>query len=168
METCRHIRTKLSAYQDRELGPAEKDAVKAHLRTCEACREKYEALLQTYRMFRDLPAIEPAPGLTRQIVDSATRAQEPFWVRALGEAFRLLPAPAAVVALAATGLLVGTMLGNLLTEGQFHSSPPLSASFSNQALTLASVSVFDATPPGSFAGGYLKLTAYNPEINHEK
>jgi predicted anti-sigma-YlaC factor YlaD len=168
MQPCRHIRKKLSAYQDGEVELAEKETIEAHLRTCEACRKQYAALLQTYRMLRSLPEIEPAPGLSRRIVDSATRAQEPFWIRALGEALRLLPAPAAMVTLAAAGLLVGTMLGNLLIEEQFHLSPTLSASFSDQALTLASVKVFDATPPGSFAEGYLKLTTYNPEKSHEK
>jgi anti-sigma factor RsiW len=168
MKTCQSVRKKLSAYQDRELKPADKDAIEAHLRTCEACRKKHEALLQTYRMLRSLPEIKPTPGLARQIVDSATRVQEPFWVRTLGEAFRLFPVRAAIVTLAATGLLIGTMLGNLLTEGQFHTSPSQLTSFSDQALTLASVRVFDATPPGSFAEGYLKLAGRNQEINHEK
>jgi anti-sigma factor RsiW len=168
MKTCQSIRKKLSAYQDGEVGTAERDVIEAHLRICEACRKQHEALLQTYQMLRSLPEIEPAPGLSRQIVDSAKRVQEPFWVRTLGEAFRLLPARAAIVTLAASGLLVGTMLGNLLTEGQFHFSSSLSVSFSDQSLTLASVRVFDATPPGSFAGGYLKLAIHNPEINHEK
>ena len=168
MKTCQIVRKKLSAYQDRELGPADKNAIETHLRTCEACRKQHEALLQTYRMLRGLPEIEPAPGLARSIVDRATRAREPFWVRALDEALRLLPAPAAMVALTAAGLLIGTMLGNLVIEGHFHSSPTLSVSFSDQALTLASVRVFDATPPGSFAEGYLKLAIQNQEINHEK
>jgi anti-sigma factor RsiW len=168
MKTCQRVRKKLSAYQDAEVTSAEKDAIDAHLRTCEACRKQHEALLQTYRMLRGLPEIEPAAGLSRRIVDSATRAQEPFWVRALGEALRLLPAPAALVTLAAAGLLIGTMLGNLLTEGQFHASPSSSVSFSDHALTLASVRVFDATPPGSFAEGYLKLAIQNQERNHEK
>ena len=168
MKTCQSVRKKLSAYQDGEVTTAEKDSIDAHLRTCQACRKQHEALLHTYRMLRSLPEIKPAPGLARQIVDSATRAQEPFWVRALGEAFRLLPARAAMVALAAAGLLGGTMLGNLLIGGQFHSSPSSSVSFSDQALTLASVRVFDATPPGSFAEGYLKLAIQNQEINHEK
>jgi anti-sigma factor RsiW len=168
MKTCQSVRKKLSAYQDGEATTAEKDAIDAHLRTCEACRKQHEALLQTYRMLRSLPEIEPAPGLCRRIVDSATRAREPFWVRALGETLRWLPAPAAMVALAVTGLLVGTMLGNLLIEGQFHPSHRLSASFSDQALTLASVKVFDVTPPGSFAEGYLNLVTRNQELNYEK
>ncbi len=168
MQTCQYVTNKLSAYQDDEVTTAEKDAIKSHLRTCEACRKQHEALLQTYRMLRSLPVIEPAPGFSRRIVNGATQAQEPFWVGALGEALRLLPAPAAMVTLAAAGLWVGTMLGNLLIGGQFHPSHTLSASFSDQTLTLASVKVFDATPPGSFAEGYLNLVSRDPEISHEK
>jgi anti-sigma factor RsiW len=168
METCRHTRKKLSAYQDRELDPAEEDAIDAHLCTCEACRKEYEALLQTYRMLRGLPEIEPAPGLSRRMVDSATSVQAPFWGRSLGGAFGLFPKTATMVTLAAAGFLIGTMLGNLLTVEQFHSAPSSSVSFSDPALTLASVRVFDATPPGSFAEGYLKLAIQNQEIHHEK
>jgi len=168
MKTCQSFRKKLSADQDGEVTSAEKDAIDAHLRSCEACRKQHAALQQTCRILKSLPEIEPAPELSRRIVDRATRAPESFWVRALDEAFRLIPAPATIVTLAAAGLLIGTMLGNVLTEGQFHSSPSLSVSFSDQALTLASVRVFDATPPGSFAAGYLKLAIQNQEMNHEK
>ena len=168
MQTCRSIGKKLSAYHDGEVTMAERDAIQAHLRTCQACRQKHAALLMTYRMLRSLPEIEPAPELSRRIVNSATRSREPFWVRAPGAAFRLLPAPAAMGALAAAGLLVGTMLGNLLIKEQFHPSHPSAASFSEQALTLAAVQVFDATPPGSFADDYLNLVSRQQEVNHEK
>ena len=168
MKICQSVRKKLSAYQDGEVTTAEKDAIDAHLRTCEPCQKQHEALLQTYRMLRGLPEIEPAPGLSRQIVSRATRVQERFWVRALGSAFRLLPASAAMAILAAAGLLIGTITGNFLTERQFYPSQAFSTFHSDQALTLAAVQVFDATPPGSFAEGYLKLTAYNPEKGHEK
>ena len=168
MDSCQIISKKLSAYQDGEVTPAEKTAIETHLRTCEACRTKHEALLLTYQILRNLPEIEPAPGLSRQIVSRATRVQERFWVRALGSAFRLLPASAAMAILAAAGLLIGTITGNFLTERQIHPSWVSSKFQSDQALTLASVRAFDATPPGSFAEGYLKLTAYNPEKGHEK
>jgi anti-sigma factor RsiW len=168
MKTCQSVGKKLSAYHDGELGSDEKNAVEAHLLTCEACRKKNEALLRTYRMLRSLPEIEPASGLSRRILDKATATREPFWVRSRGNAFRLLPAPAAMITLAAAGLLVGTMLGNFLTETQFRPSRTFSAFHSDQALTLASVQVFDATPPGSFAEGYLKLAGHNLERTHEK
>jgi len=168
MKTCRNIRKKLSAYQDRELGPAEKDAIEAHLRTCAACRKKHEALLQTYRMLRSMPEIEATPGFSRQIVEKATQRQVPEWIGAFGGAFRLLPALTAMVTLAIVGLLTGALLGNLLTARQFDTPPPFSAFQTDKALTLASVQVFDATPPGSFAGGYLRLATYTPETRHEK
>jgi anti-sigma factor RsiW len=168
MKTCQNLGKRLSAYQDGEVTAAEKDAIEAHLATCEACRKQHAALQKTYQMLRSLPEIQPAPGLSRRIVDSATQVQEPFWVRSLANVLRMLPAPAAVVALTVAGLLVGTILGNFLTERQFRPSRAFSAFHSDQALTLASVQVFDATPPGSFAEGYLKLTAYNQETGHEK
>jgi len=168
MESCQKISKKLSAYQDGEVTRTEKAAIENHLSTCEVCRKKHEALLLTYRILKDLPEIEPAPGLSRQIVNRATQAQEPFWIQILGSAFRSLPASAAMVILAAAGLLIGTIMGNFLAARQFHPSWESSKFQSDKALTVTSVQVFDATPPGSFAEGYLKLTAYNPETGHAK
>lgn len=163
MKSCRSVGKNLSAYQDNELGLAEMSAIEAHLFTCEGCRKKHEALLHTYRALRSLSEIEPTPGLSRRILDKATPRPQPFWVRALGDAFRWLPAPAALITLAAAGLLVGTMLGNFLIERQFRTSWTYSELHSEQPLTLASVHAFDATPPGSFAAGYLKLADHNQE-----
>ena len=168
MRTCHSIRKNLSAYQDGEVGMAEKDVIEAHLRTCKACAKQLEALLKTYRMLRSLPAIEPTPEFSRQILDRDTRVQEAFWVRFLGQALHLLPTPSAIVAVAVAGLLIGTMLGNFLTKKQFRPARTLSAFHSGQALTLASVRVFDASPPGSFAEGYLQLAGQNPERSYEK
>jgi anti-sigma factor RsiW len=168
MQTCRHIRKKLSAYQDRELNTAENDVIEAHLRICEACTKQHEALLQTYRMLRRVPEIQPAPGLSRQIVDRATQTQISVWDRVMTGALGLFPAPAAMATLAVVGLLTGALLGNFLTAPPFNTPPPFPTVFTEKALTLASVQVFDATPPGSFAGGYLRLAIHNPETNHEK
>lgn len=168
MVSCQIISKKLSAYQDGEVTMAEKVAIETHLRTCEACRTKYEALLLTYQILRNLPEIVPAPELSWQIVNRTTWVQEPSRVRALGSVFRSLPASAAMAILAAAGLLIGAIMGNFLTERQFHPSRVFSTFHSDQELTFASVQVFDASPPGSFAEGYLKLTAYNPETGHEK
>jgi predicted anti-sigma-YlaC factor YlaD len=168
MESCQSIRKKLSAYQDGEVTTYEKATIETHLRSCEACRTEHEALLLTYRTLKDLPEIEPAPELSRQIMNRTVRVQEPFWVRVLVSAFQSLPVSTAMVILTAAGLLIGTIMGNVLTERQFRHSQAISTFYSDQAITLASVQVFDATPPGSFAEHYLKLTAYNPETGHEK
>lgn len=167
MKTCLSIRKKLSAYQDGEVGSAQKDAIETHLNACEDCRRQYEAWQQTYRMLKSLPEIKYEARLSRRILARVTQTQEPFWVRIKGNAFRLLPAPAAMAALCAAGILFGTVVGNYWTEKQFFLTRATSAFRSDQALTLASVKAFNATPPGSFAEGYLDA-AYNPEISHAK
>ena len=166
MQTCRHIRKKLSAYQDGEIDPAEKVAIEAHLRTCDACRKEHEALIHTYEMFMSLPDMEPSPMLFRRIVEKVIRADEPVWVRVLGEALRLVPGPAAMATLAIVGLLGGALLGNLLTVGRYRASPEFTYD-SRRTTTLASLTIFDATPPVSFAGGYLKMARYTKEASHE-
>ena len=118
MQTCRHIRKKLSAYQDGEVEPAEKDAIEAHLRTCNACWKEHEALIHTYEIFMSLPDMEPSPWLSSRITEKVIRADEPAWVRVLGEALRLVPAPASMATLAIVGLLGGALLGNMLIDAR--------------------------------------------------
>lgn len=166
MKTCQSIRKKLSAYQDGEVTASEKDAIEAHLRNCDACRKEYESLIHTYEMFRSLPDMEPSPMLSSRIVEKAIRADEPVWVRILGGALRLVPGPAALASLAIVGLLGGVLLGNLLTDGRYRASPEFTYD-SSRTTTLASLAIFDAAPPGSFADGYLKIARFTKEASHE-
>jgi anti-sigma factor RsiW len=167
METCRNITNKLSAYQDRELSPTEMDVIENHLLSCEACNKQYAALLQTCGKLKKLPDIEPASGFSHQIVEKATQTSQPWWARIPGGGFRLLPAPAIVVSLALVGILTGFLLGNSITTRQVN-APPLIAPYTDSALTLASIQVFDAVPPGSFAGGFIRLATFTPETDHAK
>ena len=167
MKTCKHIKKKLSTYQDGELSEAQKNAIEAHLSGCIGCRKYLEDLAYVVQLFEGLPRIKPASVFSGQVVQRATRAEEPFWVRTLGGAFRLFPAPAAMAMLAIVGLLAGAALGNLLTEGRLNSSRSFSANYSSQSATLVSLTVFDAIPPGTLAAGYFKMASHNPEHNHE-
>lgn len=73
-----HVRDQLSAYLDRELAPAEDDAVVSHLRECEACRSHLEALTSVDRVARALPVDAPAgyfdtlPGRVRARLEAAS------------------------------------------------------------------------------------------------
>jgi anti-sigma factor RsiW len=167
MNICRNIRRKLSKYQDGELSAAQKNTIEAHLRSCKGCSRYLEDLAHVVQLFEVLPQIKPASMFSGQIIDRATRAEEPFWVRTLGGGFRLFPAPAAMAMLAIVGLLAGAALGNLLTEDRLYPSRSFSANYSSQSATLVSLSVFDAVPPGSLADGYFKMASRNPEHNHE-
>lgn len=166
MQTCRHIQKKLSAYQDGEVEPVEKEAIEDHLRTCDACRKEHEALIHTYEMFMSLPDMEPSPWLSSRIVEKVIRADEPVWVRVLGGVLRLVPRPAAMAMLTIVGLLGGAFLGNLLTDSRYRASPEFTYD-SRRTTTMASLTIFDAAPPGSFSGSYLKMARYTKEASHE-
>jgi anti-sigma factor RsiW len=168
MRPCRRIRKKLSAYQDGEIDAGQKEAIEAHLHTCEACRQHYAQLQVTCQMLKRLPDIEAGANLSLEILDRVSQAQASLWQRSMGRLFRRLPVPAAVVALAAAGIWVGVLVGHFWIE-QVHGPFRKAAAFqSDPALTIAALKAFDATPPGSIAASYLLMTTYSPETGHAK
>lgn len=167
MKNCRNIQKKLSACQDGELDPAEKKAVESHLNSCEDCRTRSESWEKTCQMLRSLPEIEPGDGFLRQVLSRTGQRREPFWIRIIRPARALLPMPAAMAALAIIGILMGTISGNVLMEKWGQPSVVSSVFDPGEALTLASVRVFDAVPPDSFADAYLTLTAGHMEVKYE-
>lgn len=168
MRPCRRIRKKLSAYQDGEIDAGQKEAIEAHLHTCEACRQHYEQLQVTCQMLKRLPDIEAGANLSLGILKRVSQAQASLWQRRMGRLFRRLPAPAAVVALAAAGIWVGVLVGHFWIEQGLGPFRKAAAFQSDQALTIASLKAFDAAPAGSFAASYLQLTAGNSEARHAK
>ena len=97
---------RLSAYLDGELGPAERRAVDAHLRTCPVCRRNLADLERVKTLLRALPEVEPPSGLfagVRAELERPAALLGPLgdWLRA---AFRR-PAVAAVAVLLAVLLI---------------------------------------------------------------
>lgn len=168
MNPCRRIRKRLSAFQDGELGAAEKDAIESHLHVCEECRMHYEELLQTYHLLRSIPAIAADEGLSLRVLERVDQTQGPLWVQLKENLLRLVPAPAAMAAMAVVGILVGTIMGNFWIRQQVLPVRTSTAFQSEPALTIVSVKAFDAAPSGSFAANYLQLTAFSQETRHAK
>ena len=56
MENCGYFEELISAELDGELSEAEKEALRAHLETCDACRAYREALRAVAGTEADLPA----------------------------------------------------------------------------------------------------------------
>jgi len=98
-----------------------------------------------------------------QILSKTGQRREPFLTRIIGPARALLPMPAAMAALAMIGILAGTISGNVLIKNMKQPSAIPSVFDPGEALTLASVRVFDAVPPDSFANAYLRLSAGHME-----
>lgn len=164
MVSCKKIRQKLSAYQDNELGRELEGVIKNHLDVCVTCKETYKMLLDTSHLVSSLPEIEPPARMLQQVLDRAagpvkTNANQHLTKRR----WRLpgLPVPAGMAALAGTGIVLGIMLGNLLSTGHPSRSLQPSERLFHQAPVLSAMNAFDSTPPGSFAGSYLKLVSFN-------
>jgi predicted anti-sigma-YlaC factor YlaD len=168
MRACRHIRQKLSAYQDGEVEGAQKEVIDTHLHACEACRRRYGQLQETCQGLKRLPDIEASANLVLGIFARTSQAHISPWQRFTGYRWRLLPVSAAMVSLAVAGLWIGLLMGHFWIEqglGPFRRSVAFP---SDHAITIASLKAFDAAPDGSFAAGYLQLTAYRPEARHAK
>jgi len=80
--TCEDRVKKLPAYLEGELSPQESEEFKAHLASCETCRETLEALKAADRLVRNLGEVDPPPWLKQQIMTRVREAhaeRERFW-----------------------------------------------------------------------------------------
>jgi len=72
---CRQARRMFGAYWDDEVTQAEREALDAHLSTCRACRERYDALARTLELVSGLPRVESAPDLAERVLARARHAE---------------------------------------------------------------------------------------------
>ncbi len=156
---CHSVQKKLSAYQDRELKLAEQEEVSRHLLSCRSCREQYEKLERVWQTMGQLEEITPDPGFYRQLVRRINVHPEPGLLPTIERVFQLLRTPAIASILLAVGILTGTYLGNILVRCDFLPFQPNRTSYSQEAL-FDSLTVFDPTPPGTLAHGYLQMVNY--------
>jgi len=72
---CRQARPMFGAYWDDEITQAEREALDAHLSSCRACRERYDALARTLELVSGLPRVEASPDLAERVLARARRAE---------------------------------------------------------------------------------------------
>jgi anti-sigma factor RsiW len=155
---CRTIKRRLSAYQDGELGPTDRERVREHLEACLACRGRYEELERVWQILGEWSEVQPTPefhpGLMRKIGGrpKAGPLQRLRW--ALQPFPAALPAPAVLI----VGILVGVYAGHLLVTGNANPVRSRPGSSLAAAATLASLRAFDPIPPGTVGEGYLRAT----------
>lgn len=112
---CRKVSHSISAYADGELPGMEHRAVHEHLKMCESCRDDYEGILETKRLFGAMPMPSPRSEFV-QIVMQRIREEEVisprhvgFW-RTLEERFRLHPTMPQGAIVAASLAVFGVLL----------------------------------------------------------
>jgi anti-sigma factor RsiW len=66
-----HIASRLQAYLDGALPPAERDQAAAHLAACPACREEHDLLAQGRSLIAPLPRKDPRAGFAATVALAA-------------------------------------------------------------------------------------------------
>ena len=154
---CSHIRTMISQYVDDELGPDEKKLFTSHIQTCRACKEELEAIQSVHQLFASAE-MYPAPlGFATRVM---ARLEEPeetvlsrLWGFLTGRPFFLRTVE---VAFAMVIMLIGVMSGNLLVANK---TPARQTSIGETF----SLDLFQATPPDSVGGVYMRLAGVSDE-----
>jgi len=156
---CNSVQKRLSAYQDGELKPVEREEFDSHLLSCRSCREKYEQLERVWRTLGGLEQIRPEPWFYAQLVKRIGRHGEHGLLPALRRVFQFVGAPAIASVILVIGLAAGAYLGSNFVQHGLFPSQGISVSDTENAF-FASMRVFDPAPPGTFAEGYLRMASY--------
>ena len=155
---CNKVQKNLSAYQDGELKPGERDKVTMHLQDCQVCCKQYAELDRVWQTLGELQEIHPDPWFYRQVVRKIKKPREQGLLPTLQHVFGLFRAPAIASIILIVGLVAGSYLGSLLARCDLF--PFQNNTLSNSEGLFTSLKVFDPAPPGTLAEGYLQVVSY--------
>jgi len=142
---CEWARQKMPGYVQGDLDGVDRAGVRHHLECCESCFQEYEYHSRLDSPLRELPAVEPPPGLAMSIrLRASARSRPSFWQRwevHLANLMRPVALPAAgglLSALILFGILLPAVRGTrvasagdsdvltmLVTEPRFKNASPL-------------------------------------------
>jgi hypothetical protein len=158
--SCRNIRKRLSAYQDRELSSDEQDRIKSHLKGCPECSGLYAELQHTWEALGEAPEIHPSPGFYLEIRKKIVALNDRRFIPRLRQVFQFLPSPLATATLVLAGLVIGSYVGNFFFQEGLIYPQDRQPGFSQLDASIASIRTFDPIPPGTLAHGYLSMASY--------
>jgi len=85
---CQQIQELLSAYLDGELPPSPGKQIDEHLRSCAACRARWEELRETVELVRALPELAPPPDWRKQLTQKLASLPAPLETAPAGQEVR--------------------------------------------------------------------------------
>jgi len=160
MMNCDSVRKRLSAYQDRELGPDEQARIKSHLQSCPECSAIYAEFQHTWVVLGEVPEIHPAPTFYPEIRKRISGLNDPHFIPRLRQVFQFFPSPLVMATLVLAGLVIGTYTGNFFFQEGLISSQGHQPGYSRLDVSLAAIRTFDPIPPGTLAHGYVRMANY--------
>ena len=145
----------ISRYVDQDLDPREEKTFELHLRECPECKEAVEWQMEVHHLFDSAERFEAPYGFATRVMARIEEDEKkaPFW-----GFFTLQPSflRAVEVAFALVVIFIGMVSGNLLVTGRTPERPmTVQESFS--------LDLFQATPPDSIGGVYVRLAGATDE-----
>jgi anti-sigma factor RsiW len=160
---CFQAQKRFSAFQDGELKPQEQERVSRHLKSCSACRERYEEMEKVWRALGDFKGILPQPGFYGQLVKKINKSNETRSPAGFQWLFQFFSSPWVASTLLLAGILIGTFLGNILVKSDLFPWQQNRIAHSQAANEVFSLRAFDPIPPGTLGDKYLRLASYSEE-----
>ena len=154
---CQAAREMFSEYIDEELTQEQKGAFDLHLKECPSCKRELEELVKVHKLFASAERFEAPYGFATRVMAHLEEPEKGAFSRlkhfVLGRAFFLRVVE---VAFAFVIMLIGIMSGNLLvTDRASAVQPNVQEAFS--------LDLFQATPPGSVGGTFVRLAGVADE-----
>jgi anti-sigma factor RsiW len=154
---CSRVREMISQYVDDELSPNEKVVFISHIQRCPGCKDELEEIQGVHRLFASAQTYAAPPGFATKVMAHLEEIEETsfsrLWHFLTGRTFFLRTVE---VALAMVIMLIGVMSGNLLVADR---TPARQTSVGETF----SLDLFQATPPDSVGGVYVKLMGASDE-----
>jgi anti-sigma factor RsiW len=154
---CSEVQERLSAFQDGELKPQERERISEHLESCPACRERHAGMEKVWQALEDFKEIPPEPGFYGQLVKKINESNETPSRTGFHWGFQLISSPWAASTLLIAGILIGTFLGNILVKNDLFPFQQNQAAHSQAAIEIFSLKAFDPIPPGTLADKYIRM-----------
>ncbi len=154
---CSQIKKMISRYIDDDLGPEEKRLFELHAQNCSGCRKELEETQAGHELFTSAERFPAPHGLTTRVMANLEET-EPSWLWGL---FTVRPffLRAVEVAFALVVVIIGMISGSALvadrTSGRQAVQTTVQESFS--------LDLFQATPPDSIGGAYVRLMGAGDE-----
>ena len=160
---CRQVQNKLSAFQDGELRPQERQRVSDHLEGCPACRERYAEMEKVWQALGDLKEILPEPEFYGQLVKKINECPETPSPAGFQWVFQFFSSPWVTSTLLVAGILMGTFFGNMLVKSDLIPFQQNQAAHSQAAVEVFSLKAFDPIPPGTLGDRYMRMASSGEE-----
>lgn len=148
---CSQIRKIISPYVDDELTADEKKIFTSHIRECPACKEELEEMQTVHHLFASVERFEAPLGFATRVMARPEETEE-TGLSLLRRLFVVRPLflRTVEIAFAFVIMLIGMLSGNILVADR---TPGTHATIQETF----SLDLFEAAPPDSIGGVYMKL-----------